>query len=105
MSEQEQDVVLGRFLREHGEAKRKLVAMQAEMERYQKAFTALASTLSKDNVHDAFSLTTAKRELEKLPLSEFDFSKLLEFLNEYTELRKSVTAGRSRLRDLGVDAV
>ncbi len=104
MSEQEQDALIGRFLREHAEAKRKLATMQTQMERYSKAFSSLSGCLS-NNVHDDFNLITAERELDKLPLSEFDFGKLREFLKEYTELRKSVTAGRARLREFGIEAV
>lgn len=104
MSEQEQDLLTGRFLREHADAKRKLVAMNTQLERYSKAFASLASCLSR-NVHAEFNLDTAKREIAQLPLSEFDFGKLLAFLEEYTELRKSVTEGNLKLRELGIDAV
>ena len=104
MSEREQDEAIGRFLREHADSKRKLAAMQTHMESYSKAFASLASCLER-NVHDDFNLAAAKRELEQAPLSEFDLGRLLAFLEEYTELRKSVTAGKTRLRELGIDAV
>jgi hypothetical protein len=40
-----------------------------------------------------------------MPLSELDLGRLLVFLEEYTQLRKAVTAGKMRLRELGIDAV
>ena len=45
MSAEEQDAVLGRMLREHGEPKKKLVALHAEAERIGNLFTALGHAL------------------------------------------------------------
>lgn len=104
MSDQEQDVLMGRFVREHSDAKRKLVAMQTQLERYEKGFTTLANALGR-NDRDDFNLLVAKRHIDELPLSEFNLAALVAFLEEYTELRKTVSAGKARLRALGIDAV
>lgn len=101
MSEQEQDAATGRMVREHADRKRKLAAMTAELERLKKAFESLANCLG-HNVHTDFNLTTTRREIEKEPLSQFDFGKLIGFLVEFTELRQSVESGEARLGELGL---
>lgn len=49
MSDEQQDAVLGRLLREYGNEKKRLVALQAEAERIGNYFTALGHALRKNH--------------------------------------------------------
>jgi hypothetical protein len=76
--------------------------MESELERYEKAFRALASSLA-HNVANDFNLRCVDRDIHTHPvLSGLDLKSLVSFLEEYTELRQAVDAGAARLRDLGV---
>jgi hypothetical protein len=101
MSEQEQDAVIGRTLRELADAKRKLTAMEAERERYEAAFKMLTSGLSY-NVDPNFNAAVVARNVSHEPLSRFDFSKLVDFFREYSETRVAVQRGEKTMRDMGV---
>ncbi|HEY1205075.1 MAG: hypothetical protein ABSH46_19825 [Bryobacteraceae bacterium] len=101
MSEEEQDAVIGRLVREHAEKKRRLLAMVSELERYREAFASLASGLA-HNINPEFNLTVTQREISNAPLSQFDFTKLTSFLQELTDLRKSVEREAPKLRELGL---
>lgn len=100
MSEAEQDAAIGRMVKGLADGKRKLAAMTSELERYEKAFRSLASSLS-SNVSD---LKAVKRDIESAHpvLQGIGLASLLEFLEEYTEVRQSVQSGTARLRDLGI---
>lgn len=102
MSEAEQDASIGRMVKELAENKRKLTAMTAELERYEKAFKSLASSLS-NNVAAEFNLKCVTRDLHTFPVLEgFGLEPLVAFLEEYTQVRKSVESGTANLRQLGV---
>jgi hypothetical protein len=102
MSEYEQDLAIGRLVRESAERKRALAAMTLELERFQKAFTSLGSALAK-NVDSRFNLVGATGAIENSSvLNGIDFGKLLRFLEEYSDLREHADRDAARLKDLGL---
>jgi hypothetical protein len=91
------------MVKELADGKRKLAAMTSELERYEKAFKSLASSFARNDASDV-NLKAAKRDIEATHpvLQGFGLAPLLQFLEEYTEVRQSVENGTARLRQLGV---
>jgi len=101
MSAEDEDQIAGRIVREHAERKRKLAALESELRRFATAFKNLADGLG-HNVSPTFSLNVVERAISEPPLNEIDFSKLVAFLREYTEVRERHTAGEEEIRKLGI---
>lgn len=101
MSDQEQDAVVGRLVRDSANAKRKAAAMKTELEEIAKELVALVNALH-HNIHSDVQLVAARRHIHDGLLAGYDFSKLIAFLEEYTEVRKSIEHMERRLLELGV---
>ena len=76
-------------------------ALESELRRFATAFKNLADGLG-HNVSPTFSLNVVERAISEPPLNEIDFSKLVAFLREYTEVRERHTAGEEEIRKLGI---
>ena len=102
MSEVEQAATVGRIVMEQADNKRKLAVMSAELERFEKAFRSLASSLAA-NQGSEFNLGSVERDMTQHPvLEKIDLSPLLSFLRDYTELRKAIDTGSVRIREIGI---
>ena len=75
--------------------------MNAELQRYHKAFMALATGLGTGTNADAL-LALTEQNIQTEPLSGMDFEKLLTFIREYTQLRQVVASGNRRFQELGL---
>lgn len=102
MSSEEQDRILGRVLREHGEAKAKLAALHAEAERLGSYFNELSAALRKNHSLD-FRWVSAGQPgstaLNDYP-SKADLEQLAEDIREVTDARNALAA---RLRAAGYE--
>jgi hypothetical protein len=94
MGEKEQDAEIGRLHREHNANKTKRVAMESRMERWSRAFKSLGSHLAL-NADPDYNFGYAQQDIQAL--EEFDLSMLINFLEEYTHLRKSIAAQAEKL--------
>lgn len=101
MSEQEIDATIGRMVREQAEAARDLAFMKARLEMLHKGFETLANFLHY-NVNPEAHLISVRKHLQVDPLNQYDFSKLVVFLEEYSAKAKLVSELAGKLRELGV---
>jgi hypothetical protein len=101
MSDQEQDAAVGRLVREYGESKRRLAAMNAELDAIKKAFQELVNGLGQNIAADS-NLTVTRRVVEKTVLSQYDLTKLIKFLESFTELRTSMEQIEHRFLEFGI---
>jgi hypothetical protein len=101
VSEQEQDVAMGRLVREYVGAKRQSAIMAGELETVEREIRSLADVLH--DIQADGSFTAARRVLEGEMLVKYGFAKLLAFLEEYGDVRKSVAHMGQQLREIGVD--
>jgi hypothetical protein len=101
MSEQEQDAIVGRLMRERKNAKRQLAIMSAEIATIASSLRDVADAL-RDIAADA-NLSVAIRALQAGPLAKCDNAKLLAFLVEYTVARSAVSRMEQQLHELDVE--
>lgn len=101
MSEQEQDAVIGRLVRDHSDAKKKEAVMKTKLEQLHKAFSSLANGLAY-NADPSVNLVSVKRELQNESLASYEFGRLTAFLEEYAEVHQDVCRMNVRLKELGI---